>query len=465
MSSYDVVIWPIREHKGRDRRTGKARSTYRVRWRVGVREFGKSYQTRALAESFRSKLITAQREGVAFDEATGLPEPMARELNSRTWYEHAVAFVDMKWPRAAGKHRRSIAEALATVTPALLATDRGVPAAKDIRHALYGWAFNKTRREAGPPAEVAATLRWLAANTLKLTDLTDAALVRKALDLLAVRLDGRPAAATTIARKRAVFYGALRYAVELRLLDGHPMDYVQWVTPKSEDEVDRRVVVNPKQARALLDAVHAREPRLAAFFACMYYAALRPAEVLHLRAEECELPAKGWGWLRLTGSTQHVGQDWGEGGSVREDRELKHRAKTSTRDVPAAPALVRMLRVHLNEYGPAQDGRLFYATGYRRGPVSLGTYTRAWRQARAAVLSDAQQRSPLAKVPYHLRHAAVSLWLNAGVPATQVAEWAGHSVHVLLKVYAKCIDGQDEAARRRIEIALNASEDQEPSTA
>jgi hypothetical protein len=48
------------------------------------------------------------------------------------------------------------------------------------------------------------------------------------------------------------------------------------------------------------------------------------------------------------------------------------------------------------------------------------------------------------------QHAAVSLWLNAGVPATQVAEWAGHSVHVLLKVYAKCIEGQDEAARQRI---------------
>ena len=82
------------------------------------------------------------------------------------------------------------------------------------------------------------------------------------------------------------------------------------------------------------------------------------------------------------------------------------------------------------------------------------TYARVWRQARAAVLTPAQQRSPLAKVPYHLRHAAVSLWLNAGVPATQVAEWAGHSVHVLLKVYAKCIDGQNEAARRRIKRTL-----------
>jgi hypothetical protein len=33
-------------------------------------------------------------------------------------------------------------------------------------------------------------------------------------------------------------------------------------------------------------------------------------------------------------------------------------------------------------------------------------------------------------------------------------EWAGHSVAILLKVYAKCIDGQDQIAKRRIEDAL-----------
>jgi pimeloyl-ACP methyl ester carboxylesterase len=40
------------------------------------------------------------------------------------------------------------------------------------------------------------------------------AVVRKALDTLATLLDGRPAAPNTVARKRAVFYGSLRYAVE-----------------------------------------------------------------------------------------------------------------------------------------------------------------------------------------------------------------------------------------------------------
>jgi len=40
--------------------------------------------------------------------------------------------------------------------------------------------------------------------------------------------------------------------------------------------------------------------------------------------------------------------------------------------------------------------------------------------------------------------------LNAGVPATQVAEWAGHSVAVLLRVYAKCIAGQEDSAQQRV---------------
>jgi integrase len=83
-------------------------------------------------------------------------------------------------------------------------------------------------------------------------------------------------------------------------------------------------------------------------------------------------------------------------------------------------------------------------------------YGRLWKRARAAALTTAQENSQLAKRPYDLRHAAVSLWLNAGVPVTEVAARAGHSVAVLLKVYAKCLDGQAEVANARIEAALAA---------
>ena len=75
-------------------------------------------------------------------------------------------------------------------------------------------------------------------------------------------------------------------------------------------------------------------------------------------------------------------------------------------------------------------------------------------QGPTAALTAEEVASPLARRPYDLRHAAVSTWLNGGVPAPQVAAWAGHSVDVLLRVYAKCIAGQDDAVRRRVEEAL-----------
>ena len=58
----------------------------------------------------------------------------------------------------------------------------------------------------------------------------------------------------------------------------------------------------------------------------------------------------------------------------------------------------------------------------------------------------------------------MSLWLNSGVPATEVARRAGHGVAVLLKIYAHCIDGQADAANQRITDALTTPEaDQDPA--
>ena len=68
----------------------------------------------------------------------------------------------------------------------------------------------------------------------------------------------------------------------------------------------------------------------------------------------------------------------------------------------------------------------------------------------------------LAPVPYSLRHACVSSWLNAGVSPTLVAEWAGHSVRVLLNIYAKCLYGEEEAAFRRILAFRKEHEENKP---
>ena len=120
--------------------------------------------------------------------------------------------------------------------------------------------------------------------------------------------------------------------------------------------------------------------------------------------------------------------------------------------MPAPPELVVLLREHLDRFGTDVHGRLF------RSPygnvVASSTYWRVWEAARALALTPERVASPLAGRPYDLWHAAVSLWLNAGVPATEVAERAGHSVDVLLRVYAKCLDGDRERMNARIEAAL-----------
>lgn len=466
--TYDVRIWSIREHESK-RANGSAKKpkkTYSLRWIVAGKTFSESFPNRALAESFRAELVTAARKGEAFDTLTGRPVSQRQESESgSTWYQHALDYVTMKWPSAAAKSRAGIAETLTAVTLALLRTDMASrPEPKALRDALYGWAFNPSRPEADRPGSVRDALAWIEHASLPLSDLLAAATTRGALDALALRLDGKTAAAKTIGRKRAVFHNALNYAVELERLPANPIGRVQWRTPKTAQAVDKRAVVNPSQARALLRAVRrsgAAGERLEVMFALMYFAALRPAEALSLREVDCDLPVTGWGEALLARSAPRVGSAWTDSGRSREERGLKHRAAGDVRRVPLCPELVALIRRHLDRFGTAPDGRIVSTA---QGAVASDSwYGRVWALARTMALSEAQAASPLAQRPYDLRHAAVSTWLNAGVPATQVAEWAGHTVEVLLKVYAKCLDGQESRARRLIELALAEVDDNEVS--
>ncbi len=49
--------------------------------------------------------------------------------------------------------------------------------------------------------------------------------------------------------------------------------------------------------------------------------------------------------------------------------------------------------------------------------------------------------------------------LNSGVPATEVAAWAGHSVEVLMRVYARCVTGLENVWIERMDDVLHLGED------
>jgi len=451
MDSYDVRFWDIKKLG-----TGSG-ARFRVRWAVVGREHCKSFKARPLADGFLIGLKDAARDRRPFSPRTGLPEAETTEGETVTWYEHARAYAEAKWAGLAPVSRRSVAEALVTVTTALTAKEPGAPEPKVLRRALFAWAFNPATRDTSPPPEITAVLDWAGRASLPVAELEGTATVRLALAACAKTLTGKAAAGSTQRRKRSVFYNALGYAVEQGHLASNPVDRIQWTTHAVAQSVDRRVVVSPTQAQTLLAAVRAlsgRGAHLEAFYACLYYAGLRPSEAVMLREADLYLPAKGWGRIDLATSASRAGRAWTDHGTARQERGLKHRAAHETRAIPIPPDLVKLLRDHIRRYGTTPDGRIFQTA--RGGIIQDSAYSAVWADARTKALTPAQYRSPLGRRPYDLRHAAVSLWLNSGVPATEVARRAGHGVAVLLKIYAHCIDGQADAANKRIADALTS---------
>ena len=66
--------------------------------------------------------------------------------------------------------------------------------------------------------------------------------------------------------------------------------------------------------------------------------------------------------------------------------------------------MAKILRAHITQFGTGADGRLF--TGIRGGELAEITIRRAWTAARKSALTGTEQKSPLAKRVYDLRHYA-----------------------------------------------------------
>jgi hypothetical protein len=164
MNRFDVNVYAIRHRRGR-------RRPFEVRWQAAGRARSKSFITRALADSYRAELVRAARKGLEFDPQTGEPVLWAEpEPVTVTWYQHAAAYAAMKWPALAAHSQASVAEALATVTPALTRATRARPPAAQLRTALYQHAFNPARTATSDEA-TAHVLTWAEQASLPLARL------------------------------------------------------------------------------------------------------------------------------------------------------------------------------------------------------------------------------------------------------------------------------------------------------
>ncbi|PLW72576.1 tyrosine-type recombinase/integrase [Streptomyces sp. SCUT-3] len=450
-TTYDVRIWKISAYKG------KRGTTYTVRWAVAGERRRETFATFAQADAFRAELVGATRRGEAFSLATGLPVSHRSGAAAVSWYDFAVQFVDAKWSRSSANNRKNVAKAFMTVTVALLRSEPRNFRPVMVRTALREWAFNRNRRDGAPP-EVAAVLRWVERNTLTMAAWEDPTKVEEVMEAIATKLDGTPAAASTVKRNRRVLNVALEYAVKRGVLKANPLPKGKGTSPRTSTAVDKRSLLNPVQAAALLGWIRSRPrggPRLHAFFATLYYAGLRPEEAVALRVRDAHLPPTGWGELLVHTATPEVGRRWTDSGQIHDTRHLKGRAQGDTRPVPCHPSLAAILREHIADEGLRAGDRLF--NGEKGGVLAGSVFRRAWEKARKEVLAEDLYASPLGKRVYDLRHTCLTTWLNNGVPPAQVAEWAGNSVAVLLATYARCISGQTEDLQRRIEAAQDIS--------
>lgn len=309
-------------------------------------------------------------------------------------------------------------------------------------------------------------LAWLERASLPVSTLADPAVAGDLLDVLSRKLDGAPAAPDYFSRHRRVMHRVLGYAVREKRLSSNPLAKPNlpegWAAPPApEDVVDPRSVGGPDLVADMLaftSYIGRRQgPRFVAFYGCMFHAMMRTSEVIALTKDGCHLPGEGWGRLVFADASPAAGKDFTDDGRVHEDRGLKGRAchssaRQATRNVPIPPELVALLRAHIEHFGVGENGRLFRSEN--GNPIIPSTYRQVWGKTRALAFTPAQRATPLMRCPYDLRHSGITWRLNSGVPPTEIAAWAGHSVEMLLRVYARCVAGLEDVWISRMEATL-----------
>ncbi|MEV0641984.1 site-specific integrase [Streptomyces sp. NPDC050619] len=460
--SNDVRVWGISKVKSKS-------APYQLRWIVAGERRYASFATFTLADNRRSELRHAMRKGEAFDVESGLPESEVRKAEAAakakteskadpTWWEFSREFMKRRWRTAAAKTREGFADSLASAALGMVQEGPDTPELPAVRRAVR-WAVVPAHESEEPPPDLEKVCAWLAENSLSLSALRESGIAEDVHYRLAYRLDGKLAAKDTYKRRRRGFNSAMTYAIQKSYLDENPIAGLERPATAASGPIDPRVLMNATQGREFLTAVsyvgsvhRNRGRRLVAFFGCILYAAMRPAEVVGLRLADCHLPETGWGVLTLRETRPVSGKKWTDSGERHDTRGLKMRDPEADRPVPIPPVLVAMLRAHVKEFGTAADGRLFQ--NERGGLVGTSSYWRVWQAARPLAFPPHKVASPLARKPYDGRATCITDWLRSGLPVAEVARRAGTSPEVIDRHYAGCLDNSEEEDNKKIEKAM-----------
>jgi integrase len=425
--------------------TPRDKRRYRVKWRVDGRDKTRSLGTKAQAERLKARLHMAVADGEEFDAGTGLPVSWIKQ--DKTWWEWSQVWLDLKWPQWSGHSRRSAVESLVAITP-LMAREGAPPVPEAVAMWLreHGYRPGAVDRERAPG--------WLPRWSVPLVEIETAQLER-VLAAVTTKRDGVRVARDVARRRRTTLNAVLSAATRRELVDHNPLDKSEWKLPTRSIAVDISTVPSYGDVIEIVDHVAGLKTdgaRYAALFASVGIAGMRPSEAIGLQLADLELPSDGWGLAVLRGASTSPGTRFTSDGTVVEDKELKQRPPDATRDVPLAPDLVERLRWHIERWSPVNGRVLTNAAGRTQTSTNYGP---VWGRARIKLWPEEHR---LGKTTvYDLRHSAATMMLRASVPPAEVARRLGHSVDILMRVYAGVFDDERQRSNELIDRAVKGA--------
>jgi integrase len=346
--------------------------------------------------------------------------------------------LEVKWPQWAGNTRKGAADTVVAITPHLVR--RGAP---DPPVSLHRWLADVGSLPTVAPVEKAGReLVWLERWSVPLAEITPGQL-EAALSAATTRLDGKRMAPVVAKRRYNIVKSVFRAAVNRELIEVSPVSRLAWSPPRDTVVVDVATLPSVADVLEIVEelAVDEAYAHYAAFFASIGLAGLRPSEAAGLWVADLSLPGDGWGEARLRGALTTPGAKFTVDGKIEEEKGLKQRSENDSRVVPLPPVLVGWLRWHLGRFDRLESERVFLNS--KGNTLSKDNWGKPWRDQRARRWPAGHKLAEA--TTYDLRHTAATMMLRAGVSAPEVALRLGHSVDMLMKVYAGVFE--DERSR------------------
>lgn len=459
-------------------RTPQSSLSYLVKWRVDGRDKTRAFPNKARAQKFHRDLNNAIDARERFDTESGLPVSW---IAGDTVATTAVTYVHSRWKGASPTTRQHYELVFTRVVTALLK-----PGTKRYGDPIALESYVRTKLLRPPIAGGGtATLdaaeqkaaRWLERYSLPIADLEPKNILA-VIDVLGVnqgqgrsrqRHRGRPNSARTVATYMTYVKAWVTMCVSLELVHRNPLknpEVVRAIPVYTQKKVKKSRAMTPAQVIALAEEVATLTPQTSRYRAPVLLigsTGLRIGEVIGLRRRDLVLPETGWGCVTVARQLRRAPNVvYTDNGARVESKPPKGRTQEDApREVPLHPVIVAELLDHLERYQPDTSDNALVFTNTVGKHVDVSHFEGYWNAAAARLwpyndgLSESDQHPLCGVTPHDGRHAAVSLFVAAGVDTARAQEWTGHRrLSTFTDVYTHLLDEGSDEALQRLDDAL-----------